>query len=708
MKKVFLYSLVAISMVAMSCNGTKKAVVDTAKEMESFRNAPPAPGPAPKIEMGKFEKFDLANGLQVIVVENHKLPRVSYQVYFDEPVISEGENAGYISFTGQLLNKGTATKAKSEIDEAVDYMGASLNTSQGGVFGSALSKHKTGLLEIMSDVLMNPTFPEKEFDKLKTQTISGLQSNKNDPNAISSNVSAVVNFGKDHPYGQIETEKSVNSITLDMVKDYYKNYLIPNNSYLVIVGDVTMDEARRDAEKYFGAWKKGQKTIAENKIVTGPKEAKVVFVDKPGAVQSIINVTYPVEFTPGNPDAIPASLANSLLGGYFGSRLNQNLREDKAYTYGVRSSLRTDRMMGRFGAGGAVRNEVTDSSLVEMIKEMNTVRVEDITAEELETIKNVRSGNFARGLESPQTVARYALNIARYNLPADYYETFLEKVAAVSVEDIKAMANKYITPDNAYYIIVGNKDEVADKLVQFDTDGEIDFYDAFGNKLENQDTAIPDGVTAKTVIEDYINAIGGMAKLNTVKSISADFKATTQFGEIGMTTVKAGGNKVYISQSMGGNVMGAQIYNNGKGVSQQMGQSTPMDEKALEGMKWEAALFAETAYLQADSPYTLELKSIEKVDGKKMYKIMMTDPTGKKYTEFYDMTTGLKHSAISTETMGEQSVTTTVTYGDYKEVSGIQYPHKMSIEGAMPFALNLEATKVAFNEAIDDTMFKVD
>ena len=168
---------------------------------DDFRNAAPKAGPAPKIELGEYERFELDNGLQVIVVENHKLPRVSFQLFVDTPPIQEGEKTGASGLAGQLLGRGTTTKAKAEIDEAVDFIGASLNTSSTGIFAASLTKHKEKVLDLMVDVLYNPAFDEEEFKKVKTQTLSALAQSKDDPNAIASNVSQVIRYGKNHPYG---------------------------------------------------------------------------------------------------------------------------------------------------------------------------------------------------------------------------------------------------------------------------------------------------------------------------------------------------------------------------------------------------------------------------------------------------------------------------------------------------------------------------
>ncbi|MEM6725744.1 MAG: insulinase family protein [Bacteroidota bacterium] len=195
---------------------------------DNFRAQAPKPGEAREIKIGTYETFKLDNGLTVILVENHKIPRISWQLSLDYDPILEGEKAGYTSMAGDLLMSGTENRTKAELDEAVDFLGASLSAGAGGMFASSLTRHSQTVLELMTDVLYNPTFPEAEFEKLKTQTLSGIQSSKDDPNTISANVGDKLNYGGDHPYGELVTEETVNNISVDDCKAFYNNYYRPN------------------------------------------------------------------------------------------------------------------------------------------------------------------------------------------------------------------------------------------------------------------------------------------------------------------------------------------------------------------------------------------------------------------------------------------------------------------------------------------------
>ena len=676
----------------------------------TFRSNAPTPGPAPRIQMGKAEQFRLDNGLQVIVVENRKLPRVSYQLFVDAPAIHERSTAGAIELAGEMLNKGTSTKMKSEIDESIDFIGATLRTSASGMYGASLKRHNTALLEVMSDVLLNPSFPQKEFDKLVKQYNSSLVQAKDDPSALSNNISNQVVYGKDHPYGESMTEETLAKITIADAKAYYKDYFKPNISYLIVVGDISVAEAKPMAEKYFGKWEASSNVINKSyKTPVPPSGTTVDFVNKSGAVQSVINITYPVDLKPGAPDVIKSSVMNTWLGGrvYFGNRLNQNLRETNAYTYGARSRLSSDKEVGSFAAGASVRNEVTDSSVVEFMNEFKYLRNTKIDTAELQKVKNVLSGSFGRSLESPETIARFALNIARYKLPADYYASYLEKLQAVTADDVMAMAKKYVRPDNAHIVVVGNKDEVADKLIPFAKSGKINFYDYKGNLLKMDDDVVPAGVTAKTVIEDYINAIGGRKKLSAVKSIQAEMSTEMQGMALKLELFQSTPDKYAMFVSMGGNVMQGEVLNGNKGMVSGMGNSKKVEGAELETMKAKAVAFPELTYVE--DGYKMELKGMETVEGVKAYKVELTSSNGAKETHFYDVKTSLKIQAIETQELEGQKMVTNRAISNYKDIDGILFPHTMTVtNSAMPMPMKMETKSIKVNGDIDESVFRVE
>jgi len=702
--------VIALSTIFLFSQCAKKATetVSALAVDKSWRKMAPAPAPARDIAIGDYSTFDLANGLKVIVVENHKLPRVSYQLSFNNDALIEGDKAGYTSFAGDLISKGTTTRTKAQIDETIDYIGASMSTSASGIFASSLKKHTGKLLDVMTDVLYNPVYPQDEFEKIRKRTASNLATTKTSPEAIAGNIKSIVNYGPNHPYGEVQTEESIKNISVDDCKKYINTYFKPNNAYLVIVGDITPAEAKMQAEKYFSSWKRGDVPAFKYPTPVAPTGRQVAFGNKDGAVQSVINISYPIDMKPGSPDAIKSSVMNSILGGgIFSGRLMQNLREKKAYTYGARSNIATDKLIGNFNAFASVRNEVTDSSVTEFIYELERIVNEPVSVEDLNLSKSSLNGNFGRSLESPQTIANFALNTFRYNLPKDYYNNYLKNLDAVTVADVQDMARKYVRPSNCNIIVVGNKDNVADKLKKFDSDGKLDFYDAFGKKLEEAKIEMDPNLTAAEVINDYIDALGGKTKLNAVKSMYTAMKTNVMGQDATLETYQMAPDKFAMKVNMMGMTVQEQKYDGTKGLTAQMGQKKVITEGGeLEEMKAQAKMFEQLMY--ADAGYKLEIKGIENVEGANCYKVIVTTPKGDVTTEFYDIKTNLLARSVKTEGEGEKKATITNDFKDYKAVEGVLVPHAITISGAMPVPMVLEATTIEINKTVSADVFKVE
>jgi zinc protease len=469
--KNFIFSCILIVLIAENSRGQ----VDRTKS--------PLPGPAPEIKIGNYNKTELANGLKVFVVENHRLPRVSFSIslIFDPPL--ESSHTGIGNMTSSLIGTSTIKRSKNQINNEIDFIGASFSASSTGVYAASLKKHIEKLLDVLSDVVENSVFKQEELEKQRTQFLSDLASDKDDPNAISRNVSSALIFGKNHPYGEFETEASVKSITLDMCNAYYKTYFRPNIAYLSIVGDITPKEAAAMAKKYFGTWKKGEVKTPVYPKPQPPKSIVVAIVDRPQSVQSVISIGYPIDMNLGNPDYIKTNVTNTVLGGGV-FRLFLNLREKHAYTYGAYSSIHSYPLAGSFTATASTRNAVTDSSVYQMMYEMKRLRNDSVPYTELSMVKNYMTGNFALSLENPQTIASFATNIERYKLPQNFYSDYLKKVAAVNSNDVRQMARKYILPDQSIILVIGKASEIANKLKSFSPEGKVIYYDSDANLYE--------------------------------------------------------------------------------------------------------------------------------------------------------------------------------------------------------------------------------
>lgn len=669
------------------------------------RSKKPAPAPAPEVKMGQIQSFELANGLKVFVVENHKIPTVSYSLMLNIQPALEKESAGTSDVVGQLITSGTKTRSKDQLDNDIDFIGATLTASAENIYASSLKKHQDKLLTLMSDVLLNNNFTQQELDKIKKQTMSGLATQKDDPDAISKNVKAVLNYGKNHPYGEITTEETLEKVTLEKCNAYFSTYFHPNVAYLAVVGDITLAEAKPLIEKYFGAWQRAEVPHAEFPMPPSPAKTQVAVVNKVGAVQSVINVTYPVDLKPNSEDLIKARVMNTILGAGFSSRLFMNLREKHSYTYGSYSALDNDELVGEFSAYAKVRNAVTDSSVTEIIYELNRIRNEKVSQEELDGIKNFLTGNFSISLEDPQTVAKFAINIDKYKLPKDYYANYLKNIAAVTIEDVYAMAQKYIRPENATILVVGDKEQVSKKLEGFSADKKIRYYDNYGNPVAANFKPIPQGMTSKKVIDAYVKAIGGEKTLNKISDITIKRTADTQYGKVSLTTRQKAPNKYNMTAKMGIMTIQEVTFDGTKGKSKGMQGKKDITGDELDELKEDAVINQEMQYEKMG--YKMDLKGIEEINGKDCFVLELTNTKGKKTTEWYDVQSGLKVRVAKTITTEQGTTVQTTDLMEYKEIDGIKYPNVVSTAiGPMPIKLVLESVEV--NKKIKDTEFSVE
>lgn len=719
MKKIFFFAA-TLSLLAIACNPKTGSQTQTSPAplaatgkapkiplpTGDVRKMAPAPGTPPKIQIGKAETFQLDNGLTVILVENHKLPKVSYRVFVDYDPVLEKDAAGYVGMMGDLLSKGTTTRTKAQIDEQVDFLGADLSTDANGVSGRCLSKHSDKLLTLMADVLLNPTFPQEELDKSKKRSESGLAAAKDNPDEIAGNVGSILRYGKDHPYGEITTEATLAKINLEQIKNHYQTYFKPNISFLVVTGDITRAQVEKQAKQYFGKWTKGEVPTHNYGIPRPPEKTQVDFVHKAGAVQSVLNITYPVDLQPGTPDVIRARVTNAILGGYFNSRVNNNLREGHGWTYGAFTQLSPDELVGFFNGSAKVRNAVTDSSIIEFLKEMRRMQDEKVSNDELQVVKNVIAGQFSRSLEEPGTVANFALNTARYKLPADYYEKYLEVLQNVSPEEVQAMAKKYIRPDRAHILIVGNRDDVAERVKQFSADGKVNFFDAFGNPVRTVNTTLPAGLTAEQVVEDYLTAIGGRATINGIKDLQYSATMQVRGPSFDIKTYQKGGNKIMVEMGMGGQVMNKRIFDGAQGSQTAMGQTEQLEGKDLEDLKEQALFVKEAAY--KNGGYKLELKGIEEINGTTAYVVEVTRADGEKTTEYYDTKSSLKLRELRPgQGVDGKPGIQTVDLADYKEVGKVKMAQTMTISGVYPVPFKISITDIKVNAGLDDALFKM-
>jgi predicted Zn-dependent peptidase len=667
------------------------------------RSQQPKPGPAPKISLEKPTEYELKNGLKILIVENHKLPRVSYNLTIDRDPIIEGDKAGVTSLLGSMLGNGTTNISKDDFNEEVDFLGARLSFGFSGGFASSLTKYSDRILQLLADAAMNPLLTSEEFSKEKDKLLEGLKSQAKSVDAVAGRVGGALSYGAEHPYGEFVTEESVNSVSFDDIQSYFTKYFGPNDAYLVVIGDVNTKEVYKRIKKYFGKWKKASDISSFVPEANQNVEAlEINFVDMPNAVQSNISITSNVKLKMSDPDYHAVLIANKIFGGGFNSYLNMNLREANGWTYGARSSVGTDKYISRFSAGAAVRNAVTDSAIVETIKEIKRFQSEPVEASALANAKAKYVGDFVLALERPSTIAQYAISTKINELPEDFYATYLEKINAVSIEDVQRVANKYFTSENARFIVVGKGSEVVANLEKLGI--PIKYFDKYANPTEKPEFSkpIPEGVTASSVMASYIEAIGGKAAVESVQTMLFNAEVTIEGAPFKPTAVikSMAPNKSSMEMSIAG--MGTimkQKFDGTTGYAEQQGMKQPMSEEDVAEQASQKGLFPEAHYT-ADE---IELMSLSDLEGTDVYKIKVKGVS--ESFRYYDANSGLLLREEATEEAQGQSVTTITVHSDYRAVDGVMIPFGRKIT-AGPQVFGFNASEVVVNSGVTEADFK--
>ncbi len=464
------------------------------------RSVMPKVGPTPKFVPPPVTRRKLSNGLELLIAERHELPILTLNLVVKggDALVPEGKN-GLAAVTADLLTEGTKTLDSLALAGALSEIGASIDAN-GGLESTTLSlttltKHTDRAIELYSDVLLHPSFPEKELERLRRQRLALLQSRLDRAEGISGVVFPRILYGLEHPYGRPDmgTPKTVRSLTRDDVVEFHEQLFLPNNATLVVVGDTTPEAITSTLEQVLKSWKPGE--IRKQSLPEPPaaKPVTVYLVDKPAAAQSVLAIGH-VGQPRGTPDYFPLSIMNAVLGGQFSSRLNLNLREDKGYSYGVRSHFAFRIGPGPFEAGGSVQTGVTKEALVELLKEIHDITgARPVTDAELAFAKDRTIKGFPSRFETTFGVAGTLADLVLYSLPDDYFTTYPSKVEGVGKEDVERVAKKYLDTKHLTILIVGDRSKIEEKLKTLPYAQVITVLDPEGNPLPQAASSVGPG-----------------------------------------------------------------------------------------------------------------------------------------------------------------------------------------------------------------------
>ena len=440
------------------------------------RTVMPPPQSEPVFTPPTPARTKLSNGMGISVVEQRGLPIVAFGLLMDSGASQDPENLpGLAGFTAQMLPEGTNSKSSQEIAQAFEFIGSRISTDGRReytlVSAETLTKHWPTALDLTADLVLNPNFPDHEIERVRREHLTELRRGKDEPNAVAEQLMAGLVFKSSSGYGHplSGTEKSIGALTRgDLVSQFTRDYG-PASANLIVVGDVSIDEVVRRAESVFGGWRAGDPSANSRAAVEPTNGAATLYlVDRPGAPQSVIRALH-TTIPRNHPDYLGLTLMNYSFGGQFSARLNQNLRQDKGYSYGYQSSIQWYRGPSLMMAGGSVQTDVTKESVFETLKEFNEVRgSRPISQEELDTAKAGILRSFPANFERPGAVLGQVLQMVQFNLPDNYFQTVRADLDAVTLEDIHRITQELVRPDWLKILVVGDRQQIEAGLREID------------------------------------------------------------------------------------------------------------------------------------------------------------------------------------------------------------------------------------------------
>jgi zinc protease len=450
-----------------------------------------------KVAMPKAYETELGNGLRVIVLENHKLPTFTMQMVILSGGLSDpAGQPGAAQYTAAMLREGTKTRSSRQIAEAVESLGATLGANSGlssptsQITASGLTENFDQIMELFAEVILNPGFPADDLNKLKTRAAAQLRAQRSQPGFLANEMFLKTMYGA-HPASRAAlTPAQIQGITPETLKQFHAAHYKPNNAIFAIVGDINPSEVVAKLEKTFGgqqggaqqgSWTRGDVPRPDLPKVSEPGPSKIYLIDRPGSEQTnLILGNLSIEL--GDPDYYALDVMNQILGGGSSARLFLNLREDKGYTYGAYSGFTAAKYRGVFRANTEVQTKVTKGSMDELIYEFKRIRDEKTPDDEFDRAKRTIVGGFAMQLESPQSLLSNIITQKIYNLPADYWDTYPQKIAAVTADDVQRVARKYLDLAKLQIVAVGDAKQITDMMKQF---GGVELYDTEGKPLQS-------------------------------------------------------------------------------------------------------------------------------------------------------------------------------------------------------------------------------
>ncbi|MFC2131841.1 insulinase family protein [Bacteroidota bacterium] len=660
----------------------------------------PEPLPENEFKFPEYKQVTLDNGLKLFVIEDHEQPTIALRLLVAGGKSVDALKPGVAEITAGLLTKGTKKMNALDIAKKIDGVGASIPANASTDFitvnASGLTKHIDVILNVFSQVITAPVFPEDEFEKIIPQMLANIRQEKGDPRAIAQKMSRKVIYGENHPYALDPTESSIKNINIADIKKYFGKYFVPGNATLTVIGDVNSDEIISDIEEKFENWKESKESVEIINPAAKSMPLGVYFIERPGSVQSTI--VYTSKAVPFNNRAYDElEIATSVISGGIAGRLFRTIREKYSYAYSPFGYLSQGKYSSRYVCGADVKNIVTDSAIIVILDQIRTLATVKPSKEELERVKIYKAGSYKMSFENSGFIAAAIQNADFYGKPVDDLETYATRIMTYTPYGIKEVASRYLNPKKGYIIVVGSP-EIKDKLNQF---GKVYDYDLDFNPLSGENAKMEEvSYDAAELIEEYVEALGGMEALNNIQTVIDTAKIemiTNGNASEGLLIQyqKAPNKKHFIFDMIAYKQEG---WIDGENVWVKLDKVEKMQGTNAEMFLYDAILFKDTKILE--NGYTCE------VLGKQGNRILMkaVSPKGLASTYYFDSETFLLKKIERVEETSHGTLPITERITEYVEINGVKFPKV--IETVNPLYNIKTINNYTVNTPLDDAMFK--
>jgi zinc protease len=658
----------------------------------------PDPLPEKSFPFPEFEKVKLSNGINLIVINDKEQPTIALNILIPGGSSVDGKHPGLASIVAELMTKGTESYSALDFARTLDGIGADIRISASGdyisVYAAGLRKHQDTLIKLVKEAILSPIFDEDEFEKVISNMQSEIVAEKGESSTLASYLTKKVIYGKDHPYAQRPTEKSLTKIELDDVKEYFNQYFIPNTASIAILGDIKKKEAINLLEGTFKEWKQ-KKAIKIQVPDAHPMYRGVYFIHREGSAQASVQLS-----TVGLPvddiDYDGMDIAASLIGGGFASRLFKTLREEHSYTYSPYGYLTSSKYVNRFTCGSDVRSDVTDSSIMVIKAQLADLASTPPADDELNRIKKYNVGSYLMNFENSRFVARLIQNGLFNGVSIAKLKSYPERVNRMDGRYISMMTRKHMNPNNSYIVVVGDP-SIRESLKQF---GVVYDYDTDLNPLPEGGKLTEVSIDAEDLLENYTKAIGGEDALEDIGNIVVNGSHSLKGGSMSydgtFEQIRQSPNMLY-EKIDAGMIQMKKWCNGEKAWKNSQGNIEELDGDNLKEEKLKAQMF--------QTSRMIELGYKAKVQGSAdgMILLKVTSPMGKEATYYFDEKTFLLKRTYRVFQAAGQTFFNEVMFEDYKAVSGVMFPHKKIFKNSQ--FVTEQNLNYSVNSDIDEDVF---